>query len=44
MDLSLDGNKLLVVTGVPHYELTIWDLDKEERMNGKESSLLLKTN
>lgn len=26
MDLSLNGNKLLVVTGVPNYEITIFDV------------------
>jgi hypothetical protein len=28
MDISFDGKKLLVVTGVPHFEITIWDLEK----------------
>lgn len=27
MDISFDGKKLLVVTGVPKYEIIIYDLE-----------------
>jgi hypothetical protein len=31
MDFSFDGRYLLVVTGVPKYEINIWDLSTGEK-------------
>lgn len=35
MDISLDGKKLLVVTGVPHYEISVWDLEEGKKLEGQ---------
>ncbi len=34
MDISFDGTKLLAVTGVPKYEITIWDLELGTKLDG----------
>jgi len=34
MDISFDGKKLLTVTGVPKYEITVWDLETGKRFDG----------
>jgi hypothetical protein len=34
MDISFDGKKLLVVSGVPKYEITLWDIETGRRLDG----------
>jgi len=42
MDLSFDAKRLLVVTGVPKYEINIFDLETGLRMHGHNSSVPLR--
>jgi hypothetical protein len=46
MDISCDGQHLLVVSGVPKYEISIWSLNgpNPERFDGQFSTLPLKLN
>jgi len=34
MDISFDGTKLLVVSGVPQYNITVWDLESGRKLEG----------
>ena len=42
MDISLDGEKLLCVTGVPSYCISVWDLEAGTRFEGVESTVPLR--
>lgn len=44
MDISPNGQYLLVVTGVPSYEISIWNIETASKIEGNESKLPLKLN
>eukprot|EP00825_Cyclidium_porcatum_P004670 TRINITY_DN1220_c0_g1_i2.p1 TRINITY_DN1220_c0_g1~~TRINITY_DN1220_c0_g1_i2.p1 ORF type:complete len:1061 (-),score=222.02 TRINITY_DN1220_c0_g1_i2:1563-4745(-) len=44
MNLSFDGTKLLVVTGVPTYHIAVWDLEQEKQLAGEKSTIPLRSN
>lgn len=39
MDLSFDAKRLLVVTGVPKYEIQIYELESGQRLSGASSTV-----
>lgn len=39
MDLSFDAKKLLVVTGVPKYEIQVYDLESGSKLEGYTSTI-----
>lgn len=40
MDISLNGKKLLVVTGVPDYEITVFDISKIFSDHNEEGEII----
>ncbi|EAR97028.3 hypothetical protein TTHERM_00196190 (macronuclear) [Tetrahymena thermophila SB210] len=42
MDISFDGKKLLVVNGVPKFEIQVYDLETGQRLSGTNSSIPLR--
>ena len=42
MDISLDGDRLLCVIGVPSYYISIWDLESGTRLEGTDSTVPLR--
>ena len=42
LDISRDGNKLLIVSGVPNYEVIIYDCLKKEKLQGKNCLVPIK--
>ena len=42
LDISRDGSKLLIVSGVPNYEVILYDCHKKERIHGKSCSIPVK--
>lgn len=43
MNLSFDGQKLLVVTGVPHYQISVWNVETGEQLKGEKSTIPLRS-
>ena len=39
LDISRDGTKLLIVSGVPNYEVIIYNCAKKERIQGKNCNV-----
>lgn len=44
MEVSNCGRYLLVILGVPKFEICLWDIKEKSRMKGKFSQLPLKLN
>lgn len=44
MEVSSCGRYLLVVVGVPKFEICIWDLSEKKRLRGTQSQLPLRLN
>jgi len=42
LDISRDGNRLLIVSGVPNYEVIVYDCVKKEKVQGKNCVVPIK--